>query len=422
MNKKIFISIASYRDPELIPTIRDCLQKAKHKANLIFSIVWQHNPNDEWDNLDEFKNNPNFHIQDINYKNSQGTCWARSLAQQPYNNETYYLQLDSHHRFIQDWDEVLIEMLESLKSNGNQKPIITGYPPSYDPANPEEEISDIPSYMKFLQFEAEIIPTFNPSIIDNHKELTHPLNARFISAGFIFTIGQFIKDIPYDPNYYFIGEEINLTLRAFTHGYKIFHPQKVILWHEYIRKNKPRHWEDNEEGKELNLKSTIRVKELLEKTNSSDLEPYGLGTIRTIQDYEKYAGINFKLRGVQKYTLENKYPPNPTYQSLEEYEKSFIIPYKLSFNINKKDLAADISFVLVKFFDNDNNQVFSKDIYEHSYNEYLKKAGDNDDVNITIEVFTENEIRKIEFLPYSNQNKWYNSIEIILEPNNYVST
>jgi hypothetical protein len=41
-NGKIFIQIASYRDPQLIPTIKDCIEKAKNPKKLVFSIAWQH--------------------------------------------------------------------------------------------------------------------------------------------------------------------------------------------------------------------------------------------------------------------------------------------------------------------------------------------------------------------------------------------
>jgi hypothetical protein len=44
--EKIFIHIASYRDPELIPTIKDCLLKAKYPERLRFGIVWQHSKED----------------------------------------------------------------------------------------------------------------------------------------------------------------------------------------------------------------------------------------------------------------------------------------------------------------------------------------------------------------------------------------
>ena len=86
---KIFISIASYRDPELLPTIKDLIANAKNPQNLVFSIAWQHSSEDVWDNLDEFKDDPRFKIVDIDYKESKGACWARSILQQNYNGEDY---------------------------------------------------------------------------------------------------------------------------------------------------------------------------------------------------------------------------------------------------------------------------------------------------------------------------------------------
>jgi hypothetical protein len=49
-NDKIFVQIASYRDPELLPTIKECISKAKYPERLTFGICWQHSEDDEWDN------------------------------------------------------------------------------------------------------------------------------------------------------------------------------------------------------------------------------------------------------------------------------------------------------------------------------------------------------------------------------------
>ena len=51
---------------------------AKNPENLVFSIAWQHSKDDVWDNLDEYKDDPRFKIVDIDYKDSQGACWARN--------------------------------------------------------------------------------------------------------------------------------------------------------------------------------------------------------------------------------------------------------------------------------------------------------------------------------------------------------
>ena len=65
---KIFVQIASYRDPQLIPTLKNCIENAKNPKNLVFSIAWQHSIDDTWDNLDEFKKDKRFKIIDIDYK------------------------------------------------------------------------------------------------------------------------------------------------------------------------------------------------------------------------------------------------------------------------------------------------------------------------------------------------------------------
>ena len=122
-NGKIFIQIAAYRDKQLLPTIKDCIEKAKNPKKLVFSIAWQHSLEDEWDNLDEYKKDKRFKIIDIDYKDSQGACWARNKLQKQYDGEEYTLQLDSHHRFVQDWDVMVLEDYKQALET-SEKPVI----------------------------------------------------------------------------------------------------------------------------------------------------------------------------------------------------------------------------------------------------------------------------------------------------------
>jgi hypothetical protein len=48
-----------------------------------------------------------------------------------YDNERYVLQIDSHMRFVPNWDTKLIGMLAEC---GGEKSIITTYPAGYDAA------------------------------------------------------------------------------------------------------------------------------------------------------------------------------------------------------------------------------------------------------------------------------------------------
>ena len=47
-NQRIFIQIAAYRDNELLPTIKNMLDKADNPENLRFGICWQHHQYHQW--------------------------------------------------------------------------------------------------------------------------------------------------------------------------------------------------------------------------------------------------------------------------------------------------------------------------------------------------------------------------------------
>ena len=255
MTDKIFISIASYRDPELLPTIRDCIKRADNPDDLVFAIAWQHSKEDEWDTLEEYKDDPRFRIIDIPHETSNGTCWARSLAQKEYKGETYTLQLDSHHRFARHWDTNCIKMIKDLQGAGYKKPMLTAYLPSYEPDNEPGGRKNEIWKLNLDRFIPEGAVFMIPSLMENWEKKTAPTPTRFFSAHFMFTLGQFNKEVPYDPNLYFHGEEITLAVRSYTHGYDLFIPNKIVAWHEYTRKGRVRHWDENSKWEKLNTDS-----------------------------------------------------------------------------------------------------------------------------------------------------------------------
>jgi glycosyltransferase involved in cell wall biosynthesis len=364
-NNKIFIQIASYRDPQLLPTIRDCINNSKYPKNLVFSIAWQHSIEDSWDTLDEFKNDKRFKIIDIDYKKSEGACWARNLLQQQYDGEDYTLQLDSHHRFIKDWDEELINMLNGLKDKGVKKPLLTGYVSSFDPDNDPQLREMKPWKMNFDRFIPEGAVFFIPATIDDYLDRTEPVPARFYSAHFCFTLGQFCIDVPHDPQYYFHGEEISIAVRAYTHGYDLFHPHKVVVWHEYTRKGRTKQWDDDPIWVTRNNNCHKRNRKLFEmdgEVKDEDFGVYDFGTERTLSEYESYAGISFKKRGVQKYTLDNNLAPNPFINNMEEYENSFSTIFKHCIDIGFNQVPYDdYTFWAVAFEDEDGNEIYRQD-------------------------------------------------------------
>jgi len=364
----IYIQIASYRDPELLPTLKDCLAKATHPERLSFGIAWQHSPYEEWDNLDEYKDDPRFTIIDIDYRDARGPCWARHQLNTAYKKQTYTLQLDSHHRFIQGWDDELVYMLEELRTPTCKKPLLSSYLPSFNPANDPADRIDIPWIMEFDRFAPEGPVHFLPHTIDDYKQRTKPIPARFISGHFIFADGKFCKEVPYDPEYYFHGEEINLSVRAYVAGYDLFAPQKSIIWHEYIRNNKKKHWDDHGNWVELNNISHKHNRELLgmEMSQHATLE----ANVRTLKDYEIYAGLEFSTRRVHTRTLEKQQPPvskneNDHLTGLKTYHRMCIDVYKPTFTEN------DYIFWAVAFHDKDGNEIYREDASKEEIAQWL---------------------------------------------------
>jgi hypothetical protein len=87
----IFVQIASYRDPELLNTIKSMIENAKKPKNLVIGVCRQYHPEDGFDNMDEYRDDNRFRIIDVPYLESKGVCWARHQVQQVYSGETYTL-------------------------------------------------------------------------------------------------------------------------------------------------------------------------------------------------------------------------------------------------------------------------------------------------------------------------------------------
>lgn len=386
-NATIFIQMAAYRDPELRNTLEDLLSKATNPDRLHICIAWQHGTEDKWDTLEDYMEDDRFTILDLHYSESKGVCWARNKIQQHYRGEDYTLQLDSHHRFIEGWDVVLIEELEKLQKNGSEKPLLTGYIPSYDPKNDPEGRVNVPWYMHFDRFSPDGNVHFQPESIDDYKDQPGPVPARFYSAHFAFTVGIFAQEVQHDPELYFHGEEISISVRAYTHGYDLYHPNKVIIWHEYTRSGKRKHWDDDKEWPGLNTKAHARVRKLLgvdgeicTPCNRKSFGKYYLGDKRTIQEYEIYAGIRFKDRGAQQWTLDRKYAPNPI---VDDFDNSFLHRFKHCIDVWKGDVPEDdYEFWAVAFHDAAGRDLYRRDADATEVKSFFNAAKNNDFLNV----------------------------------------
>jgi hypothetical protein len=257
-------------------------------------------------------------------------------------------------------------MIKGLQKDGYKKPLLTGYVPSFDPDNDPAGRAQDAWRMVFDRFIPEGAVFFLPETIPGWREMTKPVTARFYSAHFCFTLGEFSKEVQHNPEYYFHGEEISIAARAYTHGYDLFHPHLPVVYHEYTRKGRTKQWDDDKTWGDKNKHSHLTNRKLFgmdgEKQEGHD-GPYGFGTVRTLRDFEKYSGLLFETRAVQKYTLEKNYPPNPyTFETEQDWKNSFTKVFKHCIDIGYSQVPEkDYDFWVVAFHGPDDSTLYRKD-------------------------------------------------------------
>lgn len=415
---KIFLHLPAYREPELIPTIKSALENADNPDRLVFGICRQYNPEDTFDNIDNYRSDKRFKIFDLHYTEAKGLPYARAIINEKLlENEDFVLQLDSHHRFDKGWDSFLIKWYFKLREDG-YNPILTGYLPYYNPFNDPAERVQEPWLQEAASFYPHGTIFIRPTGIPNWRDLEKPIPSRFMSGHFSFGPNKWAKEIRHDPDIYFSGEELNLTIRSFTHGYDLFHPHKVVIWHATMReeRNGMLIWDDqHKRGEDMWWKQQnigrAKIRQLLRtEDNGFDLEGYDIGKVRTIRDYEKYAGIHFKKKSFQKYTKENKFPPNPVIENEEEWENSFIYSFYHLVNIDRHQLPADdYESILVAFDDENGIGMNSKTITGSDLMDFINVGKP---IHYEEMFLTDKKPHRVVFWGFSKERGWAERVEM----------
>ena len=183
----IFVQIAAYRDPDLPATLNNLIKRAAQPERLHFGICLQLADNDppNWGGSG-FPNHPHLKVIRFSAAESRGACWARHQAQRVYAGEDFLLQIDSHMRAIEHWDELL---LTTWKECGDQKAVLSVYPNGFEqPCKlktstlPVMGADDFDAYgiLKLRGISRYRLPEQQPD---------SPIPGAFIAGGFLFGPG-----------------------------------------------------------------------------------------------------------------------------------------------------------------------------------------------------------------------------------------
>ncbi|MEX2131499.1 MAG: GlcNAc-transferase family protein [Pseudohongiellaceae bacterium] len=306
----LFVQIASYRDTECQWTVKDLFEKAAFPDRITVGICWQYDPaRDRACFVQPSPRPKQTRVIAVSLEETDGVCWARAKTQELFEDQDYVLMIDSHMRFIHGWDSALIEELSRCNS---AKPFLSTYPPSYVP--PHELQKDCPAivlrakpFTEYgdIRFDGEVLPL----------QPERPLRGAFLAAGLLFAAGRFVREVPYDPFMYFDNEEVTLAARAFTYGWDVYSPTRPLVYHYYYTKEEPMrralHWDDHRDWEVLRDLSRERYAYLLcreEPGNPyalTNIEHYGLGSARSLEEFEYFCGIDFRKRQASEKALHS---------------------------------------------------------------------------------------------------------------------
>lgn len=296
----IFISIPSYRDPELLRTVKSAIENADRPEDLYFGIFIQ----DVEREVPDFSFVKNLAIKVVHPKSARGAGYARSEVMKLYSGQDYYLQIDSHTIFVKSWDTKYIKNhARAQEISGNNKIIISSFPQSY-----YAESRNTISIKKFDKQDSITYPTKQIPILRDGKDWTasriefdnsknsDPEISPVVLAGSIFANGDIVNEVPYDPEICFFGEEICFSVRAWTRGWDIYSPKETIIYHFYSREGYKKIWKDRN-LREISWKELEEISKNKQKRVLCGIEQGIYGVVnnpRNIDQYQDLTGLNFK--------------------------------------------------------------------------------------------------------------------------------
>jgi len=306
MSKTIFIAIAAFNEPELKLTIDNALAMADNPQNIYFGIAAHYRDL----KAPDFSGYKNVKITYLSHPEMLGIGIGRSIANNFYEKQDYFMQIDGHTLFQKSWDSIVTIKYKKLLSFYN-KPLISNYVPWWS-VNEDETINMYDPDLKIHNSVIKYKDIDNPEIkkhdyplqdgyaIDwnNHPE-GHKKHGN-LAGHFVFTLPSFIDDVAPDPQIFYSGEEPLLALRSWTRGYTLVAIPEPIVWHKnkghgYIHPNDRWKHPDTEGFRDWFIaKDQVSAKRTFEFLTGKQFGYWGALSKEQLLNYQKFVNIDFK--------------------------------------------------------------------------------------------------------------------------------
>lgn len=323
---RVFVAIPSLDDAELIPTILDAIKKASGIHHVQIGVSIASSTQKLYRKVKKIKKlypeniTLDYHrVTKDNAASLMGVGRGRIRANNLYSGEDYYLQIDSHSMFLQDWDSQLIELLEQAKAETkNELVLLTAYAGKYYLDENRERTSrgfdSVPGNSKPNGF---MYPTFSDADFStgyvpmwgvHESEVARGSEKLFLpsfkfNANFSFGDRDFALNPGITEQEVFFEEEILQSVELMGRGYSLVYPnvEEAIVKHYYA---------DFGNDEEVHKKYKRKTMKIAFKSSNSEYHR-SMSTrnymsymtnpenAKKIESYQRYAGIDL-MAGVAK--------------------------------------------------------------------------------------------------------------------------
>lgn len=289
----LFVSVASYRDPACSRTLRSMFESAAHPERITAGVCVQNAPDDP-----ECAAEHRHRVVGVSMSHLQarGPMYARWVCSRLWRGQDFYVQVDSHTTFVQDWDVQIVRQWRGLR---DPRAVLTAYPPqAWD-----EDLVNGNSAVRMCgaSFLDDDSVNFAAQEINADAE---PQPTQFLAAGFVFMPRAALLEGPLfdrDLPWLFWYEELLMASRLYTRGFNLYSPAQAVCKHDYDRgEDAPSVYNDAVEGwEEEKRASEALAREMLGWRPDGTqvwLTAPRQGSVRPIGQYMREAGLDWPNR------------------------------------------------------------------------------------------------------------------------------
>ena len=280
MVAEVYATIASYRDPMIVDTVRGLIRDPG--CSLRVAVILQ---DEDQGIVDALADLP-VEVLRLDPEQARGPGWARALGQSLWEDEPWYYMCDAHMQHTDGWATALIEEAKLAREMSGQPPIVSTYCMPFGQLSSEKAtVMDIRSWHKM---NIARIGRVRSRDSFNGK----PAPARLVSAHHFLAPGRWCDEVPYDPRIYFGSEEFTLGIRSWTSGYDLWHPSVCVATHKFGRDGRSTHWADFPETWGALLTRSAQRAAVTYGWKSANLGVYGIGSARSLEAYQRWSCID----------------------------------------------------------------------------------------------------------------------------------